>query len=76
MLNVGQPNPWPQELVDGFNDSPTPTPDGKTLVFDQMSIAAPNEIYTAPLNFPAMPHGRAAECLQRPGLPAVEGASR
>ena len=30
-----QPNPWPQELVAGFNDSPTPTPDGKTLVFDQ-----------------------------------------
>ena len=51
-LNVGQPNPWPQELVDGYNDSPTPTPDGKTLVFDQMSIAAPNEIYTAPLTFP------------------------
>ena len=52
-LNVAQPNPWPQELVDGYNDSPTPTPDGKTLVFDQMSIAAPNEIYSAPLNFPA-----------------------
>ncbi len=30
VLNVGQPNPWPQELVDGYNDSPTPTPDGKT----------------------------------------------
>ena len=25
---------------------------------------------------PAVPHGRAAECLQRSGLPAVEGASR
>jgi dipeptidyl aminopeptidase/acylaminoacyl peptidase len=52
VLNIGQANPWPQELVDGYNDSPTPTPDGKTLVFDQMSIAAPNEIFTAPLNFP------------------------
>ena len=51
-LNIGQANPWPQELVDGYNDSPTPTPDGKTLVFDTMSIAAPNEIYTAPLMFP------------------------
>jgi dipeptidyl aminopeptidase/acylaminoacyl peptidase len=51
-LNVTAPNAWPQELVDGFNDSPTPTPDGKTLVFNQMSIAAPNEIYTAPLVFP------------------------
>ncbi len=51
-IDVTQPNPWPQELVAGFNDSPTPTPDGKTLVFDRMSIAAPNEIYSAPLQFP------------------------
>ncbi len=53
VLNIAQANPWPQELVDGYNDSPTPTPDGKALVFDQMSIVAPNEIFTAPLNFPA-----------------------
>jgi len=51
-INVTVPNAWPQQLVDGFNDSPVPTPDGKTLVFDQMSIAAPSEIYTAPLMFP------------------------
>ncbi len=51
-INVTTPNPWPQELVGGFNDSPTPTPDGKTLVFDRMSVMAPNEIYTAPLVFP------------------------
>jgi dipeptidyl aminopeptidase/acylaminoacyl peptidase len=51
VLNIGQQNPWPQELVDGYNDSPIPTPDGKTLVFDQQSISAPNEIYTAPLMF-------------------------
>jgi len=50
-LNIGQQNPWPQELVDGYNDSPVPTPDGKMLVFDQQSISAPNEIYTAPLMF-------------------------
>src|SRR6516164_1776518 len=53
VVHVGQANPWPQELVDGYNDSPTPTPDGKALVFDRMSITAPNEIYTAPLFFPA-----------------------
>jgi dipeptidyl aminopeptidase/acylaminoacyl peptidase len=35
------------ELVAGFNDSPTITPDGKTVIFDRMSLAAPNEIYTA-----------------------------
>jgi dipeptidyl aminopeptidase/acylaminoacyl peptidase len=50
-LNVGQTNPWPQELVDGYNDSPTPTADGKMLVFNQQSISAPNEIYGAPLIF-------------------------
>ncbi len=50
-IDVTAQNPWPQELVAGFNDSPTPTPDGKTLLFDQMSVAAPNEIYSAPLQF-------------------------
>jgi dipeptidyl aminopeptidase/acylaminoacyl peptidase len=51
-LKIDQPNPWPQQLVDGYNDSTTPTPDGKALVFNQMSIAAPNEVYSAPLEFP------------------------
>ncbi len=51
-IDISRPNPWPQELVAGFNDSPTPTPDGKMLVFDRMSITAPNEIYSAPLVFP------------------------
>ncbi len=50
-LHIAQTNPWPEELVDGYNDSPTPTSDGKVLVFDTMSISAPNEIYTAPLMF-------------------------
>ncbi len=74
-INVAAPNPWPQELVAGFNDSPTPTPDGKTLVFDRMSVAAPNEIYSAPLAFPAMPDGGAAKLVQRPRLPAFQGAA-
>ena len=51
-LNITQPNSWPMELVSGFNDSPTPTADGKTLVFDRMSVEFPNEIYSAPLQFP------------------------
>jgi dipeptidyl aminopeptidase/acylaminoacyl peptidase len=51
-LYIDRPNPWPQELVSGYNDSPTPTPDGKMLVFDRMSVAAPNEIYSAALEFP------------------------
>ncbi len=45
-LNLTWEKRWPVEMVDGFNDSPTPTPDGKMLVFDRMSIAAPNEIYS------------------------------
>jgi dipeptidyl aminopeptidase/acylaminoacyl peptidase len=51
-IKIDQPNAWPMELVAGYNDSPAPTPDGKTLVFDRMSIAAPNEIYSAPLAYP------------------------
>ena len=51
-LDVTSQNSWPQELVAGFNDSPTPTPDGKMLVFDRMSVEFPNEIYSAPLQFP------------------------
>ena len=50
-IDVTRPNPWPRELVAGFNDSPMPTPDGKMLVFDRMSVTAPNEIYSAPLQY-------------------------
>ncbi len=51
-LRLAQTTPWPEELVDGYNDSPTPTPDGKMLVFNSQSIAAPSEIYAASLLFP------------------------
>jgi dipeptidyl aminopeptidase/acylaminoacyl peptidase len=34
-------------LVAGTNDDLAVTPDGKTLLFTQMSVAAPNEIYAA-----------------------------
>ncbi len=44
-LDITQPNALSRALIGGFNDSPTPTPDGKALVFNRMSIAAPNEIY-------------------------------
>ncbi len=40
---------WPQQLVGGFNDAVSVTPDGATLVFNRMAIAHPNEIYRAPL---------------------------
>ncbi len=65
-INVTVAHSWPEELVAGFNDSPTPTPDGKTLVFDRMSIAAPNEIYTAPLVFPRCKLGVPADAYSLP----------
>jgi dipeptidyl aminopeptidase/acylaminoacyl peptidase len=34
-------------LVGGLNDDLAVTPDGKTLLFTRMSVAAPNEIYAA-----------------------------
>jgi dipeptidyl aminopeptidase/acylaminoacyl peptidase len=34
-------------LVGGFDDDVAVTPDGKTIVFSRMSMAAPNEIYAA-----------------------------
>ena len=46
-VDISRLSDWPMELVAGFNDSPTITSDGKTIVFDRMSITAPNEIYTA-----------------------------
>ncbi|HLH07789.1 MAG TPA: S9 family peptidase [Terriglobales bacterium] len=40
------PGTVPEEVVAGFNDSLQVGPDG-SLFFDRMTIAAPNEIYTA-----------------------------
>jgi dipeptidyl aminopeptidase/acylaminoacyl peptidase len=37
-----------RSLVSGYNDDLAITPDGKTLLFSRMSIAAPNEIHAAP----------------------------
>src|SRR6266568_554405 len=38
----------PREIVRGYNDSPTPTPDGKTLVFARNSVRFPTELFTLP----------------------------
>jgi dipeptidyl aminopeptidase/acylaminoacyl peptidase len=53
-IDMTTKEPWPWELVSGFNDSPMPSPDGRTIVFDRMSIAAPNEIYTADADNPGV----------------------
>lgn len=39
----------PQKVIAGFNDEPAIAPDGHTIFFSRMSIAAPNEIYKAPI---------------------------
>ena len=77
-LDVTKTSPWPMEMVGGFNDAPAPTADGKLLVFDRMSVEAPNEIYSAPLQFPqcgtAIPPNayRLADCLLSKGEPLTK----
>jgi len=44
--------PWPHQLVGGFNGAIAVTADGGTIVFDRMGLEHPNEIYRAPLNYP------------------------
>ncbi|MBA3912880.1 MAG: S9 family peptidase [Acidobacteriales bacterium] len=41
----------PEEVVSDFNDDVVLTRDGHTLLFTRMSIARPNEIYSAPTTF-------------------------
>ncbi len=43
-------NGGPKEVMRGFNDGLAITPDGKTMVFDRMSVRFPNEIYKAALD--------------------------
>jgi len=42
-VKIDQPSPWPQELVDGYNDRHP---------HNTLTHPAPTEIYTAPLMFP------------------------
>ncbi len=56
---------WPHQIVAGYNDAISFTPDGKTLVFDRMALDHPNEIYAAPLEY--------AQCrMAEPGPGAYE----
>jgi dipeptidyl aminopeptidase/acylaminoacyl peptidase len=45
----------PRELVRGFNDSPTPTADGKALVFARNSVRYPTELFTVALTSAGAP---------------------
>ncbi|HEX4602454.1 MAG TPA: S9 family peptidase [Candidatus Angelobacter sp.] len=42
-----------EEIMAGTNDEPTVSSDGKTLVFTQLSVRAPNEIYKIALDGPS-----------------------
>jgi dipeptidyl aminopeptidase/acylaminoacyl peptidase len=42
---------WPSEFISGFNDDVTLTPDGKSVLFTQMSMQGPTGIYSAPTMF-------------------------
>jgi dipeptidyl aminopeptidase/acylaminoacyl peptidase len=49
-VSGGQPN----EIVRGSNDSPTPTADGKTLVFARSSVRFPTELFTVSTSAPTI----------------------
>jgi len=42
---------WPSEFISGFNDDVMLTPDGKNVLFTQMSMQGPTGIYSAPTMF-------------------------
>jgi dipeptidyl aminopeptidase/acylaminoacyl peptidase len=50
-LSGGQP----REIVRGYNDSPTPTADGKTIVFARNSVRFPTELFTVPTSAAYLP---------------------
>jgi dipeptidyl aminopeptidase/acylaminoacyl peptidase len=54
-LDVANPNSSRRTIVAGYNDDLALTPDGKTLLFTRMSIAAPTEIYAADPASPGCP---------------------
>jgi dipeptidyl aminopeptidase/acylaminoacyl peptidase len=50
-LEIGQP--WPREVVPGFNDDLVLTADAQTIFFTRMSISGPTAIYSAKLITPS-----------------------
>jgi dipeptidyl aminopeptidase/acylaminoacyl peptidase len=54
-LDIANPNSSRRTIVAGYNDDLALTPNGKTLLFTRMSIAAPTEIYAADPAAPGCP---------------------
>jgi dipeptidyl aminopeptidase/acylaminoacyl peptidase len=48
IYSIEVPGGQPREVVRGYNDSPTPAPDGKSLVFARSSVRFPTELFTIP----------------------------
>jgi dipeptidyl aminopeptidase/acylaminoacyl peptidase len=46
-LDIAKPDTSRRTIIYGYNDDLALTPDGKTLLFTRMSIAAPTEIYAS-----------------------------
>ncbi len=76
----------PKQIVRGANDSPIPTPDGKTLLFARSSVRFPTELFTIPsalaatllrLTAPAIPRLTPRPPIRRrmPSLPPPPPAS-
>jgi dipeptidyl aminopeptidase/acylaminoacyl peptidase len=59
---------WPIEIIMGSNDSPTPTSDGRHIVFSQNSVRYPAELFVAETG----PAGCSAE-VTRAKTPAYHG---
>jgi len=54
-LDIANPESSRRTIVGGYNDDLALMPDGKTLLFTRMSIAAPTEIYGSDLAGPGCP---------------------
>jgi len=46
IYSIEVPGGQPKEVVRGYNDAPTPTPDGKSLLFARSSVRFPTELFT------------------------------
>ncbi|HKR31276.1 MAG TPA: S9 family peptidase [Terriglobales bacterium] len=70
VVNGGEP----QKIVAAFNDEPTISPDGHTIFFSRMSIAAPNEIYKAAIPISGISEGQQLSHVNDGVLSTVEMA--
>jgi dipeptidyl aminopeptidase/acylaminoacyl peptidase len=61
-LEAGKATPFPSEVVHGFDDDPTITRDGRSLLFTRMSLSSPSAIFVLQFSEIANFHSNAWEC--------------